>query len=60
MAPAVGLGASFSHAIAGSIVHHFGSNAGFLFLEAVASAAFGILCFFMPETRDKRFLDTTL
>ena len=38
--------------IAGSIVHRFDSNAGFLFLAAVAAAAFGILYFFMPETRD--------
>jgi len=52
---AVGIGASLSQAIAGSIVHHFGSSAGFLFLAAVASAAFGILYFFMPETRDKLF-----
>ena len=50
---AVGIGASLSQVIAGSIVHHFGSNAGFLFLAAVASAALGILYFFMPETRDK-------
>jgi hypothetical protein len=35
---AVGIGASLSQVIAGSIVHHFGSNAGFLFLAAVASA----------------------
>ena len=54
---AVGIGASLSQVIAGSIVHHFGSNAGFLFLAAVASAAFGILYFFMPETRDKQFLN---
>jgi len=50
---AVGIGASLSQVIAGSIVHHFGSNVGFLFLAAVASAALGILYFFMPETRDK-------
>jgi MFS family permease len=56
---AVGIGASLSQTIAGSIVHHFGSNAGFLFLAAVALAAFGILYFFMPETRDKRFLNPT-
>jgi predicted MFS family arabinose efflux permease len=53
---AVGIGASLSQAIAGSIVHHFGSNAGFLFLAAVASAAFGVLYCFMPETRDQRSL----
>ena len=57
---AVGIGASLSQVIAGSIVHHFGSNTGFLFLGAVALAAFGILYFFMPETRDKRFLNPTL
>jgi MFS family permease len=57
---AVGIGASLSQVIAGSIVHHFGSNAGFLFLAAVAAAAFGILYLRMPETRDKRFLNPTL
>ena len=56
---AVGIGASLSQVIAGSIVHHFSSNAGFLFLGAVASAAFGILYFFMPETRDQRSLQAT-
>ena len=56
---AVGIGASLSQAIAGSIVHHFGSNAGFLFLATVAAAAFGILYFLMPETRDERFLSPT-
>jgi predicted MFS family arabinose efflux permease len=54
---AVGIGASLSQVIAGSIVHHFSSNTGFLFLAAVASAAFGILFFFMPETRDKEVLN---
>ena len=51
---AVGIGASLSQVIAGSVVHHFGSNTGFLFLGTVALAAFGILYFFMPETRDAR------
>jgi predicted MFS family arabinose efflux permease len=51
---AVGIGASLSQVVAGSIVQHFGFNAGFLFLAAVAAGAFCILCFFMPETRDKR------
>jgi MFS family permease len=54
---AVGIGASLSQVIAGSIVHHFGSNSGFFFLAAVALVAFGILYFFMPETRDKQFLN---
>ena len=47
---AVGIGASLSQVIAGGIVHHFGSSAGFLFLAAVASAAFAVLFFLMPET----------
>ena len=50
---AVGIGASMSQVIAGSIVHHFGSSAGFLFLAAVAAVAFAILYFFMPETHGK-------
>lgn len=50
---AVGIGAALSQFIAGSIVQHFGFHAGFLFLAVVALAAFGILYFFMPETRDK-------
>jgi MFS family permease len=49
---AVGIGASMSQVIAGSIVHHVGSSAGFLFLAAVAAAAFAILYFFMPETHE--------
>jgi predicted MFS family arabinose efflux permease len=56
---AVGIGASLSQAIAGSIVHHFGYDTGFLFLAAVAAVAFGILYFFMPETRDKHFPNPT-
>jgi MFS family permease len=49
---AVGIGASLSQLIAGTIVQHFGYNTGFLFLAAVATAAFAILYFLMPETRD--------
>ncbi len=52
---AVGIGASLSQAIAGSIVHRFGTNVGFLFLASVAASAFAILYLFMPETRDQRF-----
>jgi len=52
---AVGIGASLSQVIAGAIVHHFGYDAGFLFLASVASVALGILYFFMPETRDNKF-----
>ena len=57
---AVGIGASISQVIAGSIVHRFGSNTGCLFLAAVALATFGILYFCMPETRDKRPSNPTL
>jgi MFS family permease len=56
---AVGIGAALSQVIAGSIVHHFSSSAGFLFLAAVALAALTILYFFMPETRNKQFLNPT-
>jgi len=56
----VGIGAALSQTIAGTIVHHFSFNAGFLFLAAIAALAFGILYFFMPETRDKSFLTEPL
>jgi MFS family permease len=48
----VGIGAALSQTIAGAIVHHFGDSAGFLFLAAIAGAAFAILWLFMPETVD--------
>jgi predicted MFS family arabinose efflux permease len=51
---AVGIGAALSQMIAGTIVHHIGFNAGFLFLAGVALAAFAILYFFMPETYNMR------
>jgi MFS family permease len=54
IATAVGTGASLSQVIAGNIAHHLGNNAVFLFLASVAVAAFLILFFFMPETRDKQ------
>jgi MFS family permease len=47
---AVGIGAALSQVIAGSIVHHIGSRAGFLFLAGVASAGCAVLYFLMPET----------
>jgi MFS family permease len=56
---AVGIGAALSQVIAGSIVHHFSSNAGFLFLAAIALAAFTVLYLFMPETLNKQFLNPT-
>jgi predicted MFS family arabinose efflux permease len=51
---AVGIGASLSQVIAGSIVHVLGYHAGFMFLAAVATAALAILYFFMPETSTNR------
>lgn len=50
----MGIGASLSQGIAGSIAHHLGSHAGFLFLAAVAAAALGIVGIFMPETGTPR------
>jgi MFS family permease len=47
---AVGIGAALSQVVAGSIVDHFNFNVGFLFLGAIAMAAFAILYFLMPET----------
>ena len=49
---AVGIGAALSQTIAGTIVQRFNFDVGFIFLAIVAAAAFGILYFFMPETRD--------
>jgi len=56
---AVGIGASLSQVIAGSIVHNFGFNSAFLFLAAIAAIAFSILLFFMPETLGKQANITT-
>ncbi len=52
IATAVGIGAALSQTVAGTVVHHFGYQAGFLFLASVAGAAFAILWFFMPETAE--------
>ena len=54
---AVGVGAALSQTIAGTIVHHFSFDAGFLFLAAIAATAFSTLYFFMPETREQVFLN---
>lgn len=56
-ATAVGIGAALSQVIAGSTVHHVGFRADFLFLAAVALAAFAILYWYMPETRNIRLED---
>lgn len=54
IAAAVGIGASLSQVIAGVIVHHAGFHVGFLFLSAIALAAFMLLYRWMPETLDMR------
>ncbi len=48
---AVGVGASLSNAVAGSVVHWFGYSAGFMSLAGVAAVATIILWRGMPETR---------
>jgi predicted MFS family arabinose efflux permease len=48
---ATGIGASLSQVVAGSIVHHFGKNAGFLFLSSVGAAAFALVFMGVKETR---------
>jgi hypothetical protein len=55
----VGIGASLSQTVCGSIVHHVSSRAGFLFLAGVAVVARGILYLFMPETRNTLSLEAT-
>jgi len=41
-------------------VHHFAFNAEILFLAAIAATAFRILYLWMPETRQKIFLNEQL
>jgi MFS family permease len=54
---AVGIGASLSQVIAGSLVHHLGYRIGFLFLAGVALTALAALYFFMPETGKTEHLE---
>jgi len=48
---AVGIGASLSNAVAGTIAHRFGYAASFLSLAGVAVCATAILWLAMPETK---------
>ncbi|NBD08795.1 MFS transporter [Corallococcus silvisoli] len=50
---AVGIGASLSQVIAGTLVHHLGYSAGFLFLATVAAVAFALFARAMPETLER-------
>lgn len=53
IATAVGIGAALSQTIAGTIVHQFSFDAAFLFLVAIAAAAFSIL-YFLCQKHDKK------
>lgn len=57
IATAVGIGASLSQVIAGSIVHHSSNRLGFLFLAGVAVAALALFWLFMPETNGRTAKD---
>ena len=48
----VAIGASLSNVMTGFVVQHAGFNTGFLVLGAIALAAFAVLAFAMPETKD--------
>lgn len=50
IATAQGIGASASGLVAGVVVDHFGSSAGFRALAGVAALAFGLLALALPET----------
>jgi MFS family permease len=50
----LGLGAFLSNLLAGLVVKHFGYNAGFLGLAAVALCGLVFFATLMPETRDYR------
>lgn len=49
-ATAVGLGAAASNFLTGQLVDHWGYNAGFLFLSAVAAAALAVFYCAVPDT----------
>jgi len=53
IATATGIGAALSNALTGVLAKNFGYNAGFLFLAAVAVAAFLFFALAMPETIQK-------
>lgn len=52
IATAVGIGASISQAVVGSLVLHTGYTSGFVFSAIVAALAFAVLWRFVPETKD--------
>jgi uncharacterized protein (DUF486 family) len=49
-----GIGASLSQAIAGGVVHHFGSRSGFLFLSAVAGSIGRSIFLYAGDARTTR------
>jgi predicted MFS family arabinose efflux permease len=48
---AIGIGASLSTTLAGWVSDHFGSDAAFLVLAAIAAAGLASIALLMPETR---------
>lgn len=48
---AVGIGAALSQVVAGSLVLHAGSNAGFLVLAGIAAVGCALFALAMPETK---------
>jgi predicted MFS family arabinose efflux permease len=50
IATAIGIGASLSQVSAGTIAHHYGFNAAFLFLATIATGGLILFMVFMPET----------
>lgn len=55
---AVGIGASFSTALAGLVADGFGSTAAFLVLAAIAAVGLVLVIALMPETRDNQSYGT--
>jgi MFS family permease len=53
----IGIGASLSPTIAGYMSDRFGSPLAFATLAAIALVGFGVLWFFMPETRSVKQRD---
>ena len=49
-ATTIGIGAALSTTVGGQLIQHFGFNASFLGLAAIAAFALVLLCFGVPET----------
>ena len=51
LAACIGIGSFLSNLLAGFVVQKAGYNVGFLMLAAIAVVAFGVLLFFVPESK---------